>query len=258
MPLPVRLRDPEYCCEQVAGVEVAFGEGVLLEAVQRDGDQHVDALLLEQQDAEVFDVHGADWLVAQLVDGLDQPGRVGWWVAPAAVLDLLERERFVDVRTGPHSSSCQLSWRVLEGCCPRGNPLLTVVEQPFGLGQLGLDGGTSGDSRELLSWRFSRLISFARPFWASLTSVTWSQGVLRATTSPCDRRSWRARGRSPTAPTVIVPPTPVASRVDRFLRGRDLHPAARPRVPPPVRANVLPRPGRFSLWGTDKARSGAW
>ena len=35
--LPIGLWDPEYCREQVAGVEVAFGEGVLLQLGKREG-----------------------------------------------------------------------------------------------------------------------------------------------------------------------------------------------------------------------------
>lgn len=49
--VPVGLRDLQCRCEQVAWVEVAW---VGLKAGQCDGDQYVDALLLEQQDAEVL------------------------------------------------------------------------------------------------------------------------------------------------------------------------------------------------------------
>jgi hypothetical protein len=89
--LPIGLWNPEYCREQVAGVEVTFGEGVLLELGKREGHQHSNAFLLRQQEAQVFNLHRANGLPAKLVSRSNKPrGISGWPHGPGKVLGAVQ------------------------------------------------------------------------------------------------------------------------------------------------------------------------
>jgi hypothetical protein len=103
------LWNPEYCREQVAGVEITFGEGVLLELGKREGHQHSNAFLLRQQEAQVFNLHRANGLPAKLVSRSNKQRGISGWTSPSIVFYLLQGKIFLELRVSGHRSSFDIA-----------------------------------------------------------------------------------------------------------------------------------------------------
>jgi hypothetical protein len=81
--------------QKVAWIEVAFGERVCLEVLERQGEQEGDANALAEHEAQVFDGEVAKGFAAKPVSGGYEVRTVGG-LAPSIALKIFERLREID------------------------------------------------------------------------------------------------------------------------------------------------------------------